>query len=285
MFHELEEINHKPELFGHYTAERLWAEPYRSQQMLQYHLNRHIDVSSRNHDFIEQSTKWITATFSLAQGKRVCDFGCGPGLYCSRLAQAGAEVYGLDFSSNSIEYARQQAKQNGLDVHYIQGNYLRLEPSLSQLAGSFDLIIMIMCDYCALNPEQRSQLLSNFHKLLGPKGRVLLDVYSLTAFDGKEEASSIEKNQLNHFWFEEDYYAFVNTFKYEQARVMLDKYSLYSQSGHQEVVYNWLQHFSLESLRQELKHAAFEVESVYANVNGANYNEALDQFAVVVNKA
>ena len=39
----------------------------------------------------------------------IADFGCGPGLYAQRLARAGLNVTGIDFSANSLQYAREVA--------------------------------------------------------------------------------------------------------------------------------------------------------------------------------
>ena len=51
MFAQLEEINSRPEPFEFYTAADLWTEEHASEQMLAYHLNTEIDVSSRRGAF------------------------------------------------------------------------------------------------------------------------------------------------------------------------------------------------------------------------------------------
>ena len=38
MFHKLKEINSRPAPFQFYTAEELWTDEHRSEQMLEYHL-------------------------------------------------------------------------------------------------------------------------------------------------------------------------------------------------------------------------------------------------------
>jgi ubiquinone/menaquinone biosynthesis C-methylase UbiE len=247
--------------------------------MLAYHLNKDIDVSSRNHAFIEQSVHWINNRFSLSSGMRVCDFGCGPGLYTRQLAETGASITGIDFSQHSLDYARTDAAARGLTIQYLQGNYLDIE-----LDPHFDLITMIMCDFCALSPVQRKKLLATFHRLLSSGGKVLLDVYSTVMFNQKIEAAYYEKNQLNHFWYQEDYYGFVNTFKYEPDNVLLDKYSLFSESGKQEVVYNWLQCFDLATLANELNASGFRVIEQYGNVRGSVFDADSTEFAVVIEK-
>ena len=277
MFEKLEEINRKPKVFESYTADSLWTDEYRSKQMLAFHLNENIDVSSRNIEFINHSASWIVDHFQLGPGKSVCDFGCGPGLYASRLAKSGVKVTGLDFSESSIRYAEEQAENTSQNINYVHVNYLEFEPK-----EQYDLITMIMCDFCALNPAQRKGLLKKFHECLKESGAILLDIYSMVAYDEREETAFYEKNQLNQFWCEGDYYCFVNTFKYDDKAVVLDKYCIFQENGKSETIYNWLQYFSPESLAEELSEAGFTMQQIYKDVAGSPHSEQHSEFAVVV---
>jgi len=234
VFKELKEINSRPASFQFYTADELWTNEHTSKQMLEYHLNESIDASSRNQRFIKCSVEWIVSHFEVDKSTEIADFGCGPGLYTTRLAERGAIVTGIDFSENSLTYAKQVAAEKGLKINYVLTNYLDFETT-----NSFDLITMIMCDFCVLSPEQRKKMLSKFNSLLKPDGSVLLDVYSLNSFSQREESATYELNQLNGFWSPDDYYCFVNTFKYEKEKVILDKYTIIEESR-SRVVYNWL---------------------------------------------
>ena len=112
MFSKLEEINARPKPFEFYTADDLWTDDHTSKKMLEYHLNESIDLSSRNKAFIDQSVKWIMSYFGINEHTRIADFGCGPGLYTTRFARAGASVIGIDFSARSIQYAREAAEKH-----------------------------------------------------------------------------------------------------------------------------------------------------------------------------
>ena len=275
MFKELEKINNRPRPFEFYTASELWTNEYTAKQMLQYHLNESIDVSSRRAEFIGRSVDWIVSRFGVESTTTFADFGCGPGLYAKRLAEAGAQVTGIDFSENSLKYAKEVAEQEGLNIDYINENYLNFETS-----KRFDLIIMIMCDFCALSPKQRKTLLAKFASFLKPGGFVLLDVYSLNMFDQKEESATYELNQLNGFWSPEDYYCFVNTFKYLEEKVTLDKYTIV-EASRTRVVYNWLQYFSPETLEKEFVESGFTLEKLYSDVAGTPFSPESTEFAVV----
>jgi 2-polyprenyl-3-methyl-5-hydroxy-6-metoxy-1,4-benzoquinol methylase len=279
MFKELREINLRPEPFQFYTADELWTNEHTSKQMLEYHLNETIDVSSRNKDFIECSVEWIVSHFGIDNKTEIADFGCGPGLYTTRLAERNAIVTGIDFSENSIKYARQAAEQKDLNINYVLTNYLDFETT-----KSFDLITMIMCDFCALSPEQRKEMLSKFYSLLKPDGAVLLDVYSLTGFNLKEESATYELNQLNGFWSPEDYYCFVNTFKYEKEKVILDKYTII-EASRKRVVYNWLQYFSKDSLLKEFEGNGFKIDGIYSDVTGKPFAPESAEIAIIARKS
>jgi SAM-dependent methyltransferase len=278
VFRELEKINQRPKPFEVYTAAELWTDKHRSEQMLAYHLNSDIDVASRRSAFIDRSVAWISSEFNVVSATRIADFGCGPGLYAAKLAGRGARVTGIDFSKNSIKYARTIAAGEQLSIQYVHQNYLDFETE-----DRFDLILMIMCDFCALSPTQRHEMLKKFHRLLQAGGAILLDVYSLSAFEQREEAAFYERNQLNGFWSSEEYFGFLNTFKYEQEKVTLDKYTII-EIEKTSVIYNWLQYFSPESLQKELGEAGFAVSSSYADVAGAPFDETASEFAVVARK-
>jgi 2-polyprenyl-3-methyl-5-hydroxy-6-metoxy-1,4-benzoquinol methylase len=279
MFKELKEINSRPSPFQFYTADELWTNEHTLKQMLKYHLNESVDVASRNRNFIESSVEWIVSHFEVNNKTEIADFGCGPGLYTNKLAERGAIATGIDFSENSLNYAKQVAAEKSLKVNYFLTNYMDFETT-----NRFDLITMIMCDFCVLSPEQRKKMLSKFHSLLKPDGSVLLDVYSLNSFNQKEESATYELNQLNGFWSPEDYYCFVNTFKYEKEKVILDKYTIIEESR-KRVVYNWLQYYSKDSLVKEFKANGFMIKDFFSDVSGKTFADVSNEIAIAAKKS
>ena len=278
MFEKLEKINTRPKPFEFYTASDLWTDEHASEQMLSFHLNEEIDVSSRNAEFINRSVEWISSHFNVGAGTKIADFGCGPGLYTTRLAKKQADVTGIDFSKRSIQYAQEVATRNGLPIHYINQNYLEFETD-----DRFHLVLMIMCDFCALSPTQRKKMLTKFHAFLKPGGSVLLDVYSLKAFEQREETAMYEGNLLNGFWSLNRYYGFLNTFKYGEEKVVLDKYTLI-EAARTRTVYNWLQYFSTEALEREFVECGFSVDKLYSDVAGSPFDPETTEIAVVAKR-
>jgi len=278
MFEELEKINSRPKPFEFYTAGDLWTDEHTSKKMLSFHLNEDIDISSRRGEFIDRSVDWIVSRFHVGDGTAIADFGCGPGLYTSRLARRGADVTGIDFSQRSIEYARKIVSREQLKVHYENQNYLDYESE-----KRFDLVLMIFCDFCALSPVQRQRMLDKFYGILKPGGSVLLDVYSLSAFQKRQETTVYEQNLLDGFWSPNRYYGFLNTFKYDKEQVILDKYTIV-ESDRVRIIYNWLQYLKPQGLVKEFEGSGFRAEELYSDVAGAAFKEQADEFAVVARK-
>lgn len=277
MFTNLENIRSRPHPFGYYTAPELWNDEYVSKQMLNFHLNENVDLASRNKKFIEKSADWIIKKFNLTQGTSVCDFGCGPGLYTSRFANAGAEVTGIDISENSIRYAKEQAEKSRQQIEYVQTNYLEFNTD-----KKFDLITMIFCDICVLSPEQRTILLGKFKRFLKPGGKIFLDVFSPKFFSSMEEKFEIEHCSGNGFWSEEPYFGFMSTFKYDSENLILNKHTIIEEKR-ERTIYNWLQSYDFESIEKIMIKAGFNIINKYSNVAGDDFNDSSTEIALELN--
>lgn len=229
-------------------------------------------MASRPFASIDRVVKWLDDTFHL-RGKSVCDLGCGPGLYAERYAQRGAIVCGLDFSANSIEYARANASENMGSAAYILANYL-----VDPLPRDQDLVTLIYCDLCALSYAQRKVLLWKIRTSLKPGGAFVFDVASSKDFDNKTELSAFGHRYMDGFWAAGDYFAFHNAFRYENENVSLDHFAIVEEEGVWEV-YNWMQYFTAESIEAELDANGFEVLDV---VSGFGVEEAEEKtFGVI----
>ena len=278
MFKELEEINSSPAPFQFYTADTLWTDNHISKKMLESDLNEDIEVSIQNREFINHSVDWIVTHFGIEKNRRVADFGCGMGTYATQLAEKGADVTGIDFSETFIQHAKEVAKQKEMDINYVLQDYLEFETE-----ERFDLITLLLCDFCALSPSQRKTMLKKFYKFLKPDGSVLIDVYSLNAFNQREEAETYEHSRLDGFWSPENYYCLQNIFKYDEEKVVLDKYTIIEEKR-TRVVYNWLQYYSEDSLRKEFEENGFKVEGFYSDVTGTTTSPESLEIVIIAKK-
>ncbi|MFM2590165.1 class I SAM-dependent methyltransferase [Vibrio sp. TBV020] len=276
MFKKISKATTKPVVWSEYTADVLWTDEHIAKQMLAFHLNPDLSLASRTASFIEESVSWLVSEFKLDENSKVIDFGCGPGLYTHRFKAKGVgTVVGLDFSKNSLKHASKQAELANLAIEYNYGNYLEFNDS-----RKFDLITLVMCDLCALNPEQRAELYSKFKSLLALDGSIALDVYTATRFSNQSESLNLEKNSINGFWSDTDYWCIQSSFKYEDEKVTLDQYVI-SQEDKEWTVFNWLQHFTLEELSQELDAHGLVIKKAYSDLRGTPLADG-DEMALVI---
>ncbi|MDR9415828.1 MAG: class I SAM-dependent methyltransferase, partial [Gracilimonas sp.] len=62
--------------------------------------------------------KYQKTLFADVNGKRVLEYGCGPGSAAFDLARKGAKVTAIDIADVAIEMAEKQANEEGLDIDF-----------------------------------------------------------------------------------------------------------------------------------------------------------------------
>lgn len=275
MFSFLLSQNTRPEPHSNYTAEALWTDPHVARQMLALHLDPDGDLASRNHETIRKSVRWLEGRFGLSRGRRILDLGCGPGLYANPLSQLGADVTGVDFSASSLAHAEGESRERGGAGRFLVGNYLELE-----LAETFDLVMLIYGDFCALSPSQRRRLLDATRGWLAPGGLLVFDVFSTALFDEVDEEARYSFEPKGGFWSPDCHFHFLTRFKYEADALYLDRHAVV-EAGRSREIFNWIQCYDPETLSRELHESGWEVVEVLGSLAGGDFDPARQDFAVV----
>ena len=254
----------KPPLYEKGTAV-MWTDEHISKQLLEIHLHPDIDLASRKKATIENTIHWI---FKQVEDKelKILDLGCGPGLYTQQIAQKGHKVTGVDFSKNSIDYAKKQAKANNLDIKYINKNYLELDLPENE----FDLVIMIYTDLGVLLPDEQNQLIGKIEKALKPGGTFIFDVLNDRDLDKKVSPKNWEASEQG-FWRDKPYIALSESFFYEHEKVILNQH-IVAEDYKTSVYRFWTHYFSHEDLMCLLKPFDFTGIEFYENVLPADDN-------------
>lgn len=276
MYELLQDIFQRPEPFSRYTAMELWTRPHLARQMLDFHLNQETDLASHRFEAIDQIVSWIDSQLVLSD-KRVCDLGCGPGLYTQRFAACGADVTGVDFSAHSLEYARLKASENELAITYLKADYLS-----DDLPIGFDVVTLIYTDFCVLSPTQRASLLGRIREMLNPGGSFVMDAAGMGSFAGKEEFTLIEENLMFNFWAKGDYVGIHRAFVYPKEHLSLDRYMIIEPTETWQI-FNWFQYFTPEGLEAELSSAGFSVDKMCGDLTGESLKVDSDFIGVVAN--
>ena len=249
----------KPNLYEPGTAV-MWTDEHISKQLLQVHLNEHVDLASRKPETIKNTVEWILEK-SGGEKLNILDLGCGPGLYSTILAEKGHKVTGVDFSKNSIVYAKSKAEEDGLEINYIQANYLDLE-----LPGqNFDLVMMIYTDLGVLLPEDRTKLLGFIHGVLKPGGTFIFDVLNDKDLPKKVAPKNWEVADAG-FWKPEPYLALSESFLYEEEKVILYQHQVVNENEKVDVYRFWTHFFGHSNLTKLLAENEWENVEFFEDV-------------------
>lgn len=266
----------KPMIYTKSKSE-FWNDEHISKQMLKAHLDPEFDGASRKLSFIRKSAEWMKEIVPPSSGPRLLDIGCGPGIYAEKFTRMGYHVTGIDFSKNSIVYARQSAFSKKLDISYIYQNYLEME-----LKKTFDFATMIYCDYGVLSPEERQVILGKIHLHLKLGGKLLIDVFSMKKFCSFREHQIWEACPDGGFWSEDEYLAMSGFYKYPD-NVTLELVSIISRNGITPY-YLWNTYFSREALIGEAQASGFKVRGIYGDVAGSIWQSESDTIAILLEK-
>jgi len=253
------------------TGEKFWTDPYIATQMLEAHLNPNTDAASRKPDFICRCATWISSL--LPEGACLLDIGCGPGLYTKRFAERGLRVTGLDFSENSIVYAR----VHDPDSQYFMQDYLKMD-----FIEAFDIITIIYYDYGALIPGERHELLRRVYTALKPGGMFLLDVFTPLKGKGKHDNTTWDVNPGGGFWS-------------AGPCICLNAENFYGEAaeGRRHVVIEensvrcfnlWDCYFTRQSLLDEVAVFGFSEFGIYNDAAGRAYSEDSETFCAILRK-
>jgi cyclopropane fatty-acyl-phospholipid synthase-like methyltransferase len=279
LFDDLKRISRRPEPFAYYTSPQLWNDPHISKGMLKAHLDPDHDAASFRREFIDTAVDWMALRFRLSEETRICDFGCGPGLWTSRFAEKDAMTTGVDLSERSIRYAEAIAKEKNLAIRYILQDYLQFSTD-----DRFHLMTLIAGDFSVLSPDQSKALLSTFRTLLCEDGAVLLDVASMQRFHEATEKIDYEFCAAGGFWSPRPHHVFTSRFKYEPEHLLCDKYTVVEKDRELEI-YNWTQCYSIESIKKVFEDNGLRVVECFSDVAGAPLQDHARGVAVVAMKS
>jgi len=250
----------------------MWNDPYIAQQMLEFHLAESHDIASRRPDTISDTVQWITRKLNLTSEHDLLDLGCGPGLYTRRFAERGVQVTGVDYSQNSIDYARNHDHHS----QYVCQNYTEL--TLSD--NSFDVIMMIYGDLCVLSPVERDHLLANIKRWLKPRGAFIFDVTTpqVHAYLENYIHWSVEPN--GGFWKPSQHLVLEQGFVYPDD-ITMQQYTVVESDGQQTLYRNWYQDYTYETLTALLIEKEYNQHELFSDLTGKSYTNESDWIGVI----
>jgi SAM-dependent methyltransferase len=277
VFNQIQAYAKRPEIYEEGSM-KLWEDPHISKGMLEAHLSPDEEGASREHSFIDSSVDWIESIAPPNTHPNLIDFGCGPGMYTSRLAKKGYNVVGIDISKRSIAYAKDYAILNDLSIDYRVGNYLEFND-----VEKYDVAILIYCDYGVLSDEARLKILNNIHRALKPGGKLIFDVFTPRKYDGIKEIKEWYISGENGFFKRDEHLCLKSHLIYNEF-VHLDQYLLIDQKDQVDVIRVWDHCFTPETLLHETAQVGFECLGYFSDAKGMPYGESSKTLCMILEK-
>jgi SAM-dependent methyltransferase len=277
----LSRLTERPPLFAPHES-AFWNDPHIARQMLAAHLDPSTDAASRRPETIDHIVDWLVGHLGLAPGQRVLDLGCGPGLYCSRLAEHGLDVTGVDFSESSLAYAEDRARERGLTIDYRRGNYLALPDVLGPgAAGRFDVALIIYYDFGVFSNVDRDAFLRGVRWALRPGGRFVFDVLTPGRRTPPNGQARFAVNPTGGFWKAGPHLELATTYLYPEASAELRQTVVVEPDGRATVYRVWDRGYTPDTIGTALAEGGFAVAGVFADLTGRPYADESESLAVV----
>jgi SAM-dependent methyltransferase len=258
------------------SSEPFWTDPHIAQQMLAAHLDPNTEAASRSPQTIDQTVRWIIDRLELKPGARLLDLGCGPGLYCKRFVEHGLEVTGVDFSENSLGYAREHDPVST----YLCQNYFTAGP----FEERFNVVTLIYGDFCVPCERDRTRLLSTIYGALTPGGYFVFDVTTRLHFTQDNGSQSWTVAENSGFWKATPHLMLAERFDYPEQDTFVDQYLVIEEGGKLSVYRNWFQCYTLETITAELARSQFKVVSAYSDLIGTPYSAGSSWIGLLAQK-
>ncbi|CAI8351846.1 MAG: Uncharacterised protein [Opitutia bacterium UBA7350] len=121
--------------------------------------------------------------------------GCGTGHDAIALAEAGADVTGMDIAPPALEIASKRSHEGV--VQWLEGNFLDVK---QVQAGYYDWIVEHTC-LCAIEPSEREAYVQSVRHALKPGGFLWAVFFrKVTSYDGSGPPHPIESEEIDQLF-------------------------------------------------------------------------------------
>jgi SAM-dependent methyltransferase len=141
------------------------------------------------------------------------------------------------------------------------------------------MITLIYCDYGALIPEERIDLLQRVCRALKPGGRFIFDVFTPVHTSRVKESTSWKICRQGGFWSAKPHVCLRAQYCYSEY-ISLDRYVIIEENAVR--CYNiWDTSFTREALLREVLPVGLKCDGFFSDVAGKPYDEGSETLCAV----
>jgi len=258
-----------------------WDDPEFSERMLAEHLSQDHDLASRRFETIERHVEWILSGVLGSRPAKVLDLACGPGLYTVRLARAGCECVGIDFSPASIRHATDIAAAQA----QLSCDYHHADVRDAFFGRGFDLVMMVYGQFNVFPRNRGFEILKKAHEALKRGGSLLLEVQSQKQIRQGGESSSTWHSVPSGLFSEAPHLVLQENFWHADARASTTRF--WAIDGHTGAVDRYAlsnEAYTEHELTDALRSAGFDDVERFPSLSGEAVAGEQDLPVVVARK-
>lgn len=125
---------------------------------------------------------FLTRVLPLPEFRRVLDVPCGEGRFVRALGAVGYDVLGADVDPDVAPAVVADLRE------------------LDALPGGFDAVINMWASFGWFDVETNEEVLASFARRLRPGGRLVLDLYNRTFFEGRDGERELRPGIVERSW-------------------------------------------------------------------------------------
>lgn len=213
----------------------------------------------------------ILALVNMPPGSHILDLCCGVGRHSMELARRGFKVTGVDRTQSYLDQAKEQAKNEGLDIDLVQ-----VDMRSFRRPDAFDVIISLFTSFGYFEDQAGDRkVVDNIYSSLKSGGLLLMDL------SGKEVLARVFRERD---WRETD-----GVFWLEERKITNDwsrihnRWIMFKGDRRYENTIN-LRLYSASELKALLEAAGFSQIQAYGGLDGSPYDEQAKRLVMVANK-
>ncbi len=125
----------------------------------------------------EKEVQFFIRELGLRKSMKILDLACGHGRHTNRLSELGYDVIGVDISPGFLKIAKNEAKNKGLKVCYIQKDMRKI-----RWKEKFDRVLLIFTAFGYFEDNENLLVLKNIAYALKPGGLFCFDTFNRDVF-------------------------------------------------------------------------------------------------------
>ena len=233
---------------------------FNTEEYLQVYSHRDLEDAKKLVDLIVKNV-------SVEKNAKVLDFACGAGRHSILFAQKGLDVTGVDLSENLLKLAKQSARENGLDINFINSDVRHFA-----INTKFDLIVSLFTSFGYFESDKEN--FDFFHKVfhyLNKSGYFVIDYLN---------KNYVEKNLKPETLLETDEGLVIQKRKIENDRVV--KEISIDKNGSSKKYFESVKMYDDFIMKDELVKTGFTIKHVFGDFSGNDFEKENSKRLIII---